>query len=110
MGKPEPQTTFSNASEWGGTITYEMLKDAVDILKNISPIKPEPRFIENRYMEEHVQYSRSPSRAKRRAKKGHPQHFIMRPIRNLVSVDGVTYFGHPDTIRLMMKEISYVSA
>lgn len=45
---------------------------------------------------ERVQHSRSPARARRRARLGHPQHFVTRP-RNAVFRLGDRLVMHPDT-------------
>lgn len=45
---------------------------------------------------ERVQHSRSPARARRRARLGHPQHFITRP-RQAVFQLGDRLVMHPDT-------------
>lgn len=53
------------------------------------------RIVTNDQMLERVQYSRSPARAKRRAKLGHPQHWITRPMRGGIWLDRATLCVHP---------------
>jgi hypothetical protein len=57
------------------------------------------------FMVERAQHSRSPARAKRRARLGHPQHFVDRPRRDvLVTADG-RMFCHPAVYHQILQEI-----
>ncbi len=54
-------------------------------------------FITSLAMVEKKPYPRSPARARRRAKKGYPQHMVYVP-RNDFLISGNTIFVHPATL------------
>ena len=58
---------------------------------------------------ERVQHSRSPSRARRRLRLGHPQHVIDRPQKKAILIDGVLYV-HPVSYAAVRAALQKASA
>lgn len=63
------------------------------------------RIIVNANLTERVQHSRSPSRAKRRARLGYPQHFTDRPATKAYKI-GDTLVVHPAMYAAMKAEVN----
>jgi hypothetical protein len=63
------------------------------------------RVIVNPLLTETVQYSRSPSRAKRRQRRGFRQHYAERPRREAIQF-GDTLMMHPQTWELLRRQIA----
>lgn len=63
------------------------------------------RVITNPLLTERVQYSRSPSRAARRAKMGYRQHFTTRPSKQAVQI-GDTLVMHPEAYAALRDKIA----
>jgi hypothetical protein len=55
------------------------------------------RIITNPLLFERVLYARSPSRAKRRAARGYPQHYADRPRKDAIRLPDGTLVMHPAT-------------
>lgn len=55
------------------------------------------RLVTSEHLTERRQHSRSPSRAKRRAARGHPQHFVTAPSRTGYILPDGTMVLHPAT-------------
>lgn len=110
-------------------LTMQTLIDSMDLLKKAlaEPAPQRSPFMEQMFapvnrstmyaglhirtsamLTERVQYSRSPSRAKRRAAMGHPQHFAERPRQDALRI-GNTLHMHPamyEQIRIAVPELS----
>lgn len=63
------------------------------------------QIIESVYHTEFVQFSRSPARAKRRAKRGYRQHFVSRPRKDFFIVDGNKIVVHPTQVPMLREAL-----
>ena len=64
------------------------------------------RIITNPLLIETVLHARSPARAKRRAARGHRQHYITRPSRSVTRLPDGTLVMHPDTFAILKASMS----
>lgn len=82
---------------------YDDLNILIENLKARTPVDRSVgspfgvRIQTNPALVEHVQYSRSPSRAKRRAARGYLQHYAMRPKKDAFRLPDGTLVMHPQT-------------
>lgn len=90
-------------------LTWETIKQAEARLREAlaGPPRPLPgppnlmlplggvRIIEDRNMVERVLYPRSPGRARRRMRLGHPQHYAMRPRKTAYRLPDGSMVMHP---------------
>lgn len=65
-----------------------------------------PRIITNDLMVERVLHARSPARARRRAKRGFPQHYITRPMRHAITLLNGDIVMHPQMYRELQEAIA----
>lgn len=65
----------------------------------------------NPHMTEHVQYSRSPARAKRRARKGYRQHWVTRAQRDfIIDHNRGTIHCHPAMLSELRRALDSLKA
>ncbi len=63
------------------------------------------RIVEDKQMVERVPFPRSPARAKRRARKGHPQHMTWRPMKKIYQLRDGTMVMHPTIAKEIRAEL-----
>lgn len=68
------------------------------------------RIITSDLMVERVLYARSPSRSRRRAKRGFPQHYVTRPCRDVLKMPNGDMVMHPAVEIDLRKEIAAQAA
>jgi hypothetical protein len=63
------------------------------------------RIVTSLLLTERVQHSRSPSRARRRARQGHRQHYVTRPSRDVYLLSNGSLVMHPATYEVFKQMV-----
>lgn len=94
------------------TLTIDTLRGAYAKVKALVPIPPQLRFVENDHLTigpfEDWSQVRSPGRAARRRKQGHPQRirFYYKPDPKLLKLPDGTVVGHPVTLQVLRQALA----